>query len=518
MKVGIISVFVDYHRRGRKNRVALQPQIGPLLGALMPAGAEVDYVNEAWRDPDWSRDYDLLFISGMHSDFDRARQISHYWRKRGARTVYGGSFASTYPHLCAPYFDSVVVGDPETTVPLVTRDYARGSLQPLYRGLEYDREAVPTPRFDLIARQSRHALCFEATRGCPFQCEFCVLTGLGTRHHTRPIDAVIRDIEQGRELLRGRVPARHLDVVGFCDNNIGGNIGYLRALCSAIAPLRVQWYGAATFNVISRPALVETMAKSGCRALFVGLESFNPAAIADMNKHQNALPKVRAALEHCRDAGILIVSGLMLSPLIDDLGYIRRIPDYLGECGLHMPTFICFESPIPGTPYFHRMARRHPSPFLPNALLRDFTGYTLVLDPAHATPGEFVGAYRDVIAEVYSWRNRARKLADDLPRFLRRGRWLPAGIDLADVLAVNPTPSASRSLLAGTDCAPPERVPLDAADFASEFERERILGPWRVTDGRGEVLERWLDSRPVFARPVPSSRSGMRDLVAGHAA
>jgi len=77
MKVGIISVFVDYHRRGRKNRVALQPQIGPLLGALMPDGAEIDYVNEAWRDPDWSRDYDLLFISSMHSEFYRARQISH---------------------------------------------------------------------------------------------------------------------------------------------------------------------------------------------------------------------------------------------------------------------------------------------------------------------------------------------------------------------------------------------------------------------------------------------------------
>jgi hypothetical protein len=31
MRIGIISVYVDYHRRGRKNRLAMQPGIGPLL-------------------------------------------------------------------------------------------------------------------------------------------------------------------------------------------------------------------------------------------------------------------------------------------------------------------------------------------------------------------------------------------------------------------------------------------------------------------------------------------------------
>jgi len=518
MKIGIIAVFVDYHRRGRKNRTALQPQIGPLLAALLPGDADVHYVNEAWRDPDWSREYDLLFISSMHSDFDRARQISHYWRRRGARTVYGGPFASSYPRLCAPYFDAVIVGDPETTVPAVADDFSRGALQPLYHGREYRSEAVPTPRFDLIADQAKHALCFEATRGCPFQCEFCVLTGLGTRHHTRPIQAVLRDIERGRALLKGRVPKPHLNVVGFCDNNIGGNLTYLRELCKALEPLRLQWYAAATFNVISRPALVEMLARAGCRTLFVGLESFNPAAIADMKKHQNAVPKIRAALEHCRENGILVMAGLMLSPLVDDLAYIQRLPEYLRESGLHVPTFICFECPIPGTPHFQRLASVESPPFLPNALLRDFTGYTLVLKPARAPVPEYIDAYRKVIADVYSWRNRVRKLADDLPRFLKRGRWLPALFDAADVCATDPSPAGSRSLLAGTDTEPPERVPFDDSDFASDVERARILSPWRVTDGEGRVLERWLESAPVYPPPKAATRAAGRKLTASAAA
>ena len=79
MRVGIISVFVDYHRNGAHHRGFLQPQIGPLIAGLLPSDIEIEVINDTWEDPDWSRVYDLLFISGMHSDFDRARQISHYW-------------------------------------------------------------------------------------------------------------------------------------------------------------------------------------------------------------------------------------------------------------------------------------------------------------------------------------------------------------------------------------------------------------------------------------------------------
>ena len=228
MRVGIISVFVDYHRRGRKNRLSLQPQIGPLIAGLLPADVEIEISNETFHDLDWSRDYDLLFISALHPDFDRARQISHYWRARGARTVYGGAMASTYPDLCQPWFDAVVVGDPESTVPAVYRDFCAGTLKPRYHGPDYRPAQVPTPRFDLLVGKAHHPLCFEATRGCPFSCEFCVLSGLGTRHELRPVASVIRDIVAGQRMLEGRVPRFKTRIVGFSDNNIGGNPSYLR--------------------------------------------------------------------------------------------------------------------------------------------------------------------------------------------------------------------------------------------------------------------------------------------------
>ncbi|MGH9362326.1 MAG: hypothetical protein ACRD2T_10460, partial [Thermoanaerobaculia bacterium] len=171
---------MDFHRKGRKYHGVLQPLIGPLVAGLLPAGIEIDVVNDTWEDPHWERDYDLLFITGMHSDFDRARQISHYWRRRGAKTVLGGTLASTYPELCQPFFDAIVVGDAEGSVPQVYRDFLAGELQPIYVSAAYDPALVPVPRFDLLAGKQMIPLSFECTRGCPFTCEFCALTGIGT--------------------------------------------------------------------------------------------------------------------------------------------------------------------------------------------------------------------------------------------------------------------------------------------------------------------------------------------------
>src|SRR5215471_10776927 len=141
MRVGIISVFTDYHRKGRHYRIGMQPQAGPLIAALLPRDIEIEVVNDAWGEPDWDRDYDLLFLSGLHSDFDRAKQISHYYRRRGAKTVYGGSLASSYPQICLPFFDAVAVGDPESTVPRVYRDFCRGELRRIYVSGPHDPAA-----------------------------------------------------------------------------------------------------------------------------------------------------------------------------------------------------------------------------------------------------------------------------------------------------------------------------------------------------------------------------------------
>jgi hypothetical protein len=501
LRVGIISVFTDYHRRGRHHRGVMQPQIGPLIAALLPHDIDIEVVNDTWTDPDWQRRYGLLFLSCLHSDFDRARQISHYWRQRGAKTVIGGTFASTYPRLCAPHFDAVAIGDPETTVPRIWQDFCRGDLQPRYQAGPYDPATTPTPRFDLTARQQILPISIEATRGCPHTCEFCTLTGLGTRHRARPAEAVVRDIVAGRR-GQSRLAAWHRrNVVGLYDNNLGGNKRYLRTLCATLTPLGVHWGVCVSFNILRDADLLAGLARAGCRGLFVGLESFNPAALAAMGKTQNVLSEVHAAIRRCHDFGIVVMTGLMLSPTMDDLAYIDSIPERLRDCGLFVPTYVSFETPFPGTPHFHRLARQTQPAFLPNALLRDFNGYTLVTRPRHATPEEFVDAYRRLLRRLFSPRARFVKLVRDAFTFLRGGHWMPLVFDAFELASESAVLPAERSFIAGTDIAPPEygQVPFIDTDFASPAIRASMLDPWRVTDGEGRVLAAW-ESQATYRR------------------
>lgn len=502
MRVGILTAFMDYHRRGEKNHGGLQPGIGPVIAGMLPRDVEVEVLNEQWRDPDWNRDYDLLYISSLHPDFDRARQLSHYWRRRGAKTVFGGIMASTYPDLCQPFFDAVVVGDAEGSARAVYDDFARGELRPRYVSARYDPAAVPVPRYELMVGRHPLPLTLEASRGCPFACEFCALTGIGTRFHARPPEDVVRDIRAGQQALRGHVPRWQTRFVGFNDNNLGGNPAALRRLCDALEPLGVRWGGPITFNALNQEGMVERMARAGCRYVFVGLETFNPAALEDFNKFQNALDDTRRLVDRCRAHGILLTAGLMLSPGLDDCEYIHSLPDRLRAAGLHLPEFICFEGPIPGTPYFQRMAREPEPAFIPNAYLRDITGYTLAVRPKKESVEGFVDAYRRVVdATTGSRAARLRKAADDIPRLVRGGGLLSAALVARQYLRNTGQKSdPERSYVAGTDRPPPEasNVPFAAGDFDSEEQRRAIVDPWRVTDAEGRVLPTWLGAVKVF--------------------
>jgi len=502
MRVGIIYAYMDNRRQGKPYAGAVQPITGPLIAALLPPDVDVEVINDrSPGDVDWSRDYDLVFLSSIHSDFDRARQISHYFRRRGAKTVYGGFMASTYTRLCSPFFDAVVVGDAEGCVPRLVEDFRRGELQPLYVSSPYDPLAVPVPRFDLLADRNLIPLTLEATRGCPFACEFCALTGIGTRFHVRPVERIVHEVREGRRMLRGRVPAYKLRFACFVDNNIGGSPRYLDELCAALAPLDLRWGSQITFNVLTQLDRVQALARAGCRAMFVGLESLNPATLADMNKFQNTIHRTREVLEQCRRHGILVGSGLMLSPTMDDLDYVHSLPDRLRECGLYLPSYVCFESPIPGTPHFHRLAAEEKPAFLPNALLRDFSGYTLTVRPKRETTADFVAGYQWLLERLFTAGTKLRRFAHTFPGYVADGWWTTLLFDLANTVACDDRPDGGRSYLAGTDAPPPEAasVPFTDDDFRSEEERRAILEPWRVTDDEGRVLPLWTVSTRLFA-------------------
>jgi hypothetical protein len=310
---------------------------------------------------------------------------------------------------------------------------------------------------------------------------------------------VVRDILAGQAALRdARVAGWKQRLIVFYDNNLAGNLKWFRELCLALKPLGVLWGACLTFNVIANRELLKLMYDCGCRAVFVGLETFNPATLADITKPQNNIGKIAQAIAQSRDEGILVIAGLIVSPVHDDEAYIRSLPDHLDACGLHVPSFVSFETPIPGTPFFDRMAGSERPMFLPNANLYDFSAYTLVLQPQQALLDRFLTAYDETMRRIYAPAHRLAKLADDLPRLLRRGSWTAAALDLGDMWATNFDPVPGRTFMAGTDTLPPETVPFARDDFDSEAQQIDLCSPTLVTDEEGRVLPGWRRHQKVF--------------------
>ena len=68
---------------------------------------------------------------------------------------------------------------------------------------------------------------------------------------------------------------------------------------------------------------------------------------------------------------------------------------------------------------------------------------------------------------------------------------------------------AHRAFITGQEPPYPEAysVPLTDADFDSESHRAAVMDPWRVSDGRGEILPMWRGRREANVLPIGLTRS-----------
>jgi len=449
VRIAVIATYTHPTRLPRKERSAMQTGVPELIAGLCPPSATIELYNEKEVDIPLDREWDLVFFSYLHSSYEHTKVLSALFRGRGMKTVAGGRHAAQFPDDCARYFDAVVTGDPEANVPQLVRDFEEARLRPRYDTCAAALDVRPW-RWDLIDyRQNPFRLpTLEASRGCPFSCNFCVLTGR-ERYRLRPVQEVVEDIS-----TRLTWNKNYLGVFdgafGFLDNNLGGSPEYLRQLCEALVPLRKTWGCAVTLNVLRDRELVRLMAKAGCRYVYTGLESLDPEALRTMNKAHNRIRDVDEVIRRCFAEGILLSFGLLVGSDADTNEYLERLPLYLEEMQFFAVTFVGIVCPYPGTPFFDALAGE--GRILPGASIRDFDGYTVCHRPKRLSPDEVADHYQrlcrelaglDRVAQHY-W---ARLGASDRPNYRRT--LLASGLEIRSIR--NPVENAARRYIAGYD-------------------------------------------------------------------
>jgi radical SAM superfamily enzyme YgiQ (UPF0313 family) len=321
------------------------PFTGTHLASLLPAEWEVQLIHECVQEVDLDMEVDAVILSTMDYCADHARNLGRGFRRRGVRVIVGGLYPTVNPGYFAGCADAVAVGEAEPLIDELARDLERGELKAVYRARGVaDLAGLPVPRYDLVEPRFLVPCTYEATRGCPFKCSFCILSGLPSPYRRRPIANVIRDLRS----IPDSWSHYQKRFVFFLDNNLGADRRYFADLCAALVPLRRRVGTQTSIDTIT-PESARMMGRAGFQVVYIGLESLSQRSLEGAGKRHNRVSDYKRRIGCLHDNGVLVMSIFLVGLDGDTPEYLADLPNLVHDIGVDLPVF-SFPAPLESTP------------------------------------------------------------------------------------------------------------------------------------------------------------------------
>jgi len=368
-----------------------------VLQALTPPGHEVLLVDgntRAMDEMDIARfvreqHIDLVGIGAMTRMIAKAYRMADAIRAAGVPVVMGGPHVTEVPDEALGrnggprHADAVALGEADDTWPRIVEDAARGALKEVYEPVDAEGKerkpslqpypAIPWETLDLdqfnlvpgfmrpilnrLGAQfnSFRVIPIETGRGCPYGCEFCTVTGFfGDSIRFRSNESVVD------ELLRLKARARSEGgqiAVFFADDNFAINIKRTKSLLREIiaADARLPWIAQISANLLRDEELVDLIAASGAKWIFIGMESIDPVNLADVNKGFNKPGEYATVLERLARRNLYAITSFIFGMDNDTPGAAERTLEQIRSWPPGLPVFGLL-TPFPATPLYQRLA------------------------------------------------------------------------------------------------------------------------------------------------------------------
>jgi len=399
-----------------------------LLQALTPPGHEVLLIDgnaRAMTDGELvsfvrEQKIGLVGIGAMTRMIAKAYRVADAIRAAGVPVVMGGPHVTEVPDEALGrdggpcHTDAVALGEADETWPLIVADAARGELKQIYRpqldkhGLDQKPslqayplirwESLDLNQFSLIPKLFRpfmsklgsgwgtfHVVPIETGRGCPYGCEFCTVTGFfGDSIRFRTNESVVD------ELLRLKARARRERgqiAVFFIDDNLAINIKRTKSLLRDIiaAGAQVPWVAQISANLLRDEELIDLIAESGGKWIFIGMESIDPTNMADVNKNFSKPGEYGAVLKRLDQRNIYAITSFIFGMDNDTVGVADRTLKEIQSWPPGLPVFGQL-TPFPATPLYDRLEKAgrlaRPKHWL------DFAPFVMAHDPLKMTIAE----------------------------------------------------------------------------------------------------------------------------------
>jgi radical SAM superfamily enzyme YgiQ (UPF0313 family) len=311
------------------------------------------------------------------------------------------------PDEAGLHADAVVIGEAEPVWHRILEDLRGSRLKPRYESAERaDLRGMPIPRRDLLKGERYLTInVVQTARGCPNGCSFCsVSTVFGKRYRFRPIPEVIEEVRA----LRGWV--------GFVDDNIVGHPRRAKELFEALIPLKIRWVGQGDLSMADDPELMRLAVRSGCQAMFVGLESLSPENLRATSKRPNIGLDMSQAIHKIHRAGIEIIGSFVLGLDGDDKSVFKRTAEFAKAHKLVAAQFSVL-TPFPGTVSRRELEEQD------RIADHEWSHYTMsnvVFKPKHMTAQELHDGQRATYRDFYSIQSILRRTLTMRGKYLAR--------------------------------------------------------------------------------------------------
>jgi radical SAM superfamily enzyme YgiQ (UPF0313 family) len=337
-----------------KYRKAFLPPLAlAVLNALTPDHHNVQLIDDIVEDIDFAGSYDLVAITAMTMQVERAYQIADAFRDQGFKVIMGGMHPTVLPQEAKQHADSIVIGEADNIWEQILDDCENNVLKDFYQDTALpDLQRLVIPKWDnlnLRAYPKRIGaklpmMPIFTTRGCPLGCKFCSVTKFfGKTTRVKPISHVIQEIEStgATEYL-------------FVDDNITCNPDYSRALFGALAGRNLNWVSQISTTVMKNPDLIDLAAKAGCTGALIGVESLSQPSLKTVNKGFNRVERYEEMIQRMQKNGINPCLSFIFGFDEDTPDLFRSTVDFCKKNKIGISTFWIL-TPLPGTALFAEM-------------------------------------------------------------------------------------------------------------------------------------------------------------------
>jgi len=315
---------------------------------------------------------DLVGISTITATAKNAYALGDVFRARGIPVVFGGPHATFLPEEALEHGEFCITGEGESGLPLLVdalngrcalsdvpgllwRENGVLRRNPPAQPVE-DLDSLPFPDFSLLdmgkskkmgSPIGRSTIPIQTSRGCPFDCTFCSVTGMfGRRYRHRSVARIVAEMSLYD-------PDRN--EIFFYDDNFTANPRHTKELLREIIrqDLHFVWTTQVRSDIARDPEMLDLMARAGCSALYIGFESVDPKALREMKKNQT-VEEIRGAIREIRKRNIH-VHGMFVFGFDSDLpSTTRATVSFALREKIDSAQFLIL-TPLPGSGFYTRM-------------------------------------------------------------------------------------------------------------------------------------------------------------------